>query len=145
MILGMFYIFRKLCLRNLYLLRFLNIDKQTYLEFCWPRPYNIDIVNDLVEIGWVQKDNRYYYLHPLVEELVNRELKPCVENFGNVFWSMRDRMNRCIDLSGSIEFSDEMEFDLNCELVIKFLNGLDIRQLSVCRSSVLKLQFLCQG
>ena len=86
----------------------------------------MDIVNDLVEIGWVQKNNRYYYLHPLVEELVNNELKPCEENCWHVFWSMRDRMNRCVDLSGSIEFSDEIEFGLNCELVIKFINGLDM-------------------
>ena len=117
---------QKQALRNLYLLRFLNIDKQTYLEFCWPRPYNMDIVNDLVEIGWVQKNNQCYYLHSLVEELVNRELKPCVENFGNIYWSMRDRMNRCVDLSDSIELSDEIEFDLNSKLVIKFLIGLDM-------------------
>ncbi len=117
---------QKQVLRNLYLLRFLNIDKQTYLEFCWPRPYNLDIVNELVESGWIQKNNRYYYMHPLVEELVYKELKPCEENCWHIFWSMRDRMNRCVDLSDSIELSDEVEFGLNCELVIKFLNGLDM-------------------
>ena len=127
---------QKQVLRNLYLLRFLNIDKQTYLEFCWSRPYNMDIVNDLVEIGWVQKNNRYYYLHPLVEELVNNELKPCEENCWHVFWSMRDRMNRCVDLSGSIEFSDEIEFGLNCELVIKFINGLDMTIVSNLNFSI---------
>ena len=57
---------QKQALCNLFLLRFLNIDRQTYLKFCWQRPDNMDIVNDLVEIGWIQKNNRYYYLHPLV-------------------------------------------------------------------------------
>ena len=123
---------QKQVLRNLYLLRFLNIDKQTYLEFCWPRPYNMDIVNDLVEIGWVQKNNRYYYLHPLVEELVNNELKPCEENCWQVFSVMRDRMSRCLESYGKNIKAEERAFEMNCMISAYFLAGINLEIESNC-------------
>ena len=123
---------QKQVLRNLYLLRFLNIDKQTYLEVCWPRPYNMDIVNDLVEIGWVQKNNRYYYLHPLVEELVNNELKPCEENCWQVFSAMRDRMNRCLESYGKNIKAEERAFEMNCMISAHFLAGINLEVESNC-------------
>ena len=116
---------QKQVLRNLYLLRFLNIDKQTYLEFCWPRPYNMDIVNDLVEIGWVQKNNRYYYLHPLVEELVDTDLKPNEDNCTCVFWRMRNKMNQCFENDGVNQVTEDIEQETNIRISTAFLMGID--------------------
>lgn len=117
---------QKQVLRNLYVLRFLNIDKKTYLDIYWTPPHNMDVVNDLVEVGWVQKNNKFYYLHPLVEELVSNELSPCEENCQKVFVSMRDRMNRCSESDGINHQAERRAFEMNCMISIRFLTGLNM-------------------
>ena len=117
---------QKQSLRNLYVLRFLNIDTKTYLDFYWVPPHNMNTVNDLVEIGWVQKNNKFYYLHPLVEELVSNELSPCEENCRKVFWCMRDRMDRCLESDGINHQAERRAFEINCKISIRFLAGLNL-------------------
>ena len=112
--------YQKQALRNLYVLRFLNINKNTYLDLYWALPRNMDIVNDLVEIGWVQKNNKFYYLHPLVEELVSNELGPCEENCQEVFGCMRDRMKRCSESDGINYQAERRAFEMNCIISIRF-------------------------
>ena len=118
--------YQKQALRNLYVLRFLNINKNTYLDLYWALPRNMDIVNDLVEIGWVQKNNKFYYLHPLVEELVSNELGPCEENCQEVFGCMRDRMKRCSESDGINYQAERRAFEMNCIISIRFLAGLNL-------------------
>lgn len=67
---------RKQVLRNLYALRFVHLDKAEYCRFTNEGAHGIDILNDLVELGWICQNGRYFTLHPLVEELVKTDFGP---------------------------------------------------------------------
>lgn len=116
---------QKQALRNLYVLRCLNINKQTYLQFNWKQPKNMDVVNDLVEIGWVRKSDKYYSLHPLVEEIVKIDMPPCKDNCEWVFLPMSFHMSQCFESISSDSFASEYAFEKNCMLTCRFLAGLD--------------------
>lgn len=86
-------------LRNLYALRFIHVDKKIYRHFVCAsiskknRHENVwswisfedqtrddfDILNDLVELGWVQKNGSHFSLHPLIEELIRSEQSPALK------------------------------------------------------------------
>lgn len=69
---------RQRALRNLYVLRFLDIDKDTYCRFTHSK--TIDVLNELVELGWVQKREGFFMLHSMIDELVRNELCPDKHN-----------------------------------------------------------------
>lgn len=115
----------KQALRNLYLLHFLNIDRQTYLSFNREKPYNLNVVNDLVERGWVHKSKEYYSLHPLVEELIGKEMTPNKDNCQWVFFSFAYRLSQCLDEPDIYLDARQYAFDRNCELISRFLSRLD--------------------
>lgn len=115
---------RKRTLRNLYLLRFLNIDHATYRWFSYEFSLGVDILNDLVEIGWVRFDGRFFTLHPLVEELVKTDLKPCEENCIGVYHIVNQYIQKTIEFTG-YDDAAEYEFENNCQFVCSFLSCLD--------------------
>lgn len=95
-------------MRNLYLLRFLNIDHATYRWFSYEFSLGVDILNDLVEIGWVRFDGRFFTLHPLVEELVKTDLKPCEENCIGVYHIVNQYIQKTIEFTG---YDDAAEYE----------------------------------
>lgn len=88
-------------LRNMYMLRFLNIDYDTYYEFTYrfKREYkhDVDSLNDLAELGWLQKNGTYFTVHPLVEELIKNDLNPNEENCHGVYDKVKGYIRDCCD------------------------------------------------
>lgn len=117
---------RKRTLRNLYLLRFLNIDHETYRWYSYEFNQGIDILNDLVETGWVRYDSyrRYFTLHPLVEELVKTDLAPDESNCIGVYHVINQLIEKTVDYDG-YDDADEYEFEHNCHFLCGFFAGLD--------------------
>ena len=117
---------RKRTLRNLYLLRFLNITHETYRWYSYEFNQGIDILNDLVETGWVRYDtNRFFFtLHPLVEELVKSDLAPSEENCIGVYHVINQIIDKTVDYSG-YDDAGEYEFENNCQFLCAFFASLD--------------------
>ena len=117
---------RKRTLRNLYLLRFLNITHETYRWYSYEFNQGIDILNDLVETGWVRYDtNRCFFtLHPLVEELVKSDLAPSEENCIGVYHVINQIIDKTVDYSG-YDDAEEYEFENNCQFLCAFFASLD--------------------
>lgn len=117
---------RKRTLRNLYLLRFLNITHETYRWYSYEFNQGIDILNDLVETGWVRYDtSRYFFtLHPLVEELVKSDLAPSEENCIGVYHVINQIIDKTVNYSGYDE-AEEYEFENNCQFLCAFFASLD--------------------
>lgn len=119
---------KKQVLRNLYLLRFLYLDKAGYRTYTGAKAREIDTLNDMCETGWVQYDGKYYRLHPLIEELVNHDLTPCAENCGGIF----SYMSKCIEetlIKNGVQLC-EVYFDritTNCELLCMFFTNIDLQ------------------
>lgn len=86
-------------LRNLYLLGFLNIEAKTYRKFTNAEDESCtDTLNDLADLGWVRKSGTSYSLHPLIEELVKTDLRPCRENCESVFECMDDIFESALEM-----------------------------------------------
>ena len=117
---------RKRTLRNLYLLRFLNITHETYRWYSYEFNQGIDILNDLVETGWVRYDtNRCFFtLHPLVEELVKSDLAPSEENCIGVYHVINRLIEKTVDYNG-YDDAEDYEFDNNCQFLCAFFASLD--------------------
>lgn len=115
---------RKQVLRNIYLIRFMYIDKITYHTHTLCSTHEIDALNDLVELGWIQTNGIYYSLHPLIEGLVRDELKPNQENSQRVYYHIQSVINDCCD-NELYDNADEYEFDNNCELLCAFFYAAD--------------------
>lgn len=130
-------------LRNLYLLGFLNLDAKTYRKFTNAEDESCtDTLNDLVDLGWVRKSGRVYSLHPLIEELVKTDLKPCRENCEAVFKTIDEYINICLDFDYmkmllSINYLD----DVNCKQKGQLVTMLFLR-LDISDESNLKMVFM---
>ena len=88
---------QKQCLRHLYMLRFVLLDKQSYRYFCnYGRfgidPVSCDELNELEELGWIRQQNFgnmfedqwYYTIHPLILNVVEETLTPNAENCSRI-------------------------------------------------------------
>lgn len=108
---------RKQVLRNMYLLRFLNIDRATYTEFSRGGVAESDTLNELLELSWVRKSGTYFTLHPLVEEIVRNDLTPSEENCSGVYNTISTYIHRCQDFddhSGATAYTYEKISSLIC-------------------------------
>lgn len=117
---------RQQVLRNMYLLRFLNIDRTIYAEFTWESTPGIDALNDLLELGWVRKNGPYFILHPLVEELVKNDLNPNKENCPGVFYSVSNRIRYCCDFDECGDDAAEEKYDQGCGFLCAFFENISL-------------------
>ena len=115
---------QKQVLRNLYMLRFLRISKDSYRKFTCASAQEIDSLNDLVELGWVKFELIFYYLHPLIAELVKNDLQPNIKNCAEVYRYFENRIQKSLDVSGNTE-AEMYEFDADCDLLCTFFSSLD--------------------
>lgn len=125
-------------LRNLYLLRYIEIDRDAYRQLTYGSNQDIDAINDLIERGWICTDGQYFSLHPLVEALVKADLNPDMENCEAVFWRFSSLGRDCIPTRYGVCDEDEEEYpswdpDLdtytaqkNTDLLFAFFRGLDV-------------------
>lgn len=114
---------RQRALRNLYMLRFLSVDWEAYCVFSYVS--NIEEVNDLVELGWVQKHGVFFSLHPLIEELVQHDLQPAKENC-SVFSALQSRITDTIELYNTYGEAEEIEREFNTKLLYSFAMHSDL-------------------
>lgn len=141
---------RKQVLRNVYLLdQFTAISKDSYKLFCastlytgelrdddgrltWFHfnPYvpesspDVDVINELVELGWIQEKYTLFSLHPLVAELVLHDLTPCQNNCTKFYEYMQATLLAYTYASTSDE-ADEKEQRNHFELLLDFLTHVD--------------------
>ena len=117
---------QKQVLRNLYMLRFLRISKDSYRRFTYADSQEIESLNDLVELGWVKLDDPFYYLHPLVQELVKNDLQPNHSNCIKLYQHFSHRIQSSMPISLNDE-AEEYEFESNCKLLCAFFRSLDVQ------------------
>lgn len=70
----------KQTMRYIWTLNGIEVDKNDYRE--WTGTKNLKTLNRLIRLGWVQEQDTtgLLALHPLVDEVVLRELRPCPGN-----------------------------------------------------------------
>lgn len=125
-------------LRNLYLLRHIEIDITAYQWLAFGTSREIEEINDLTELGWIRTDGQYYSLHPLVEALVKTDLKPDTKNCEAVFSRFSMLGRDCIPTQYGSCDEDEEEYpswdsdldiytaEKNTDLLFAFFRGLDV-------------------
>lgn len=119
---------RKQVLRNLYLLKFLYVDKDTYRKYTKATTTEINALNDLTESGWVRTTNNHWYsLHPLVEELVSNDLHPSMENCESIYNYIQHeiRMCECFDIYSEL---DEHSYNNSISFLCTFFNNIDLHE-----------------
>lgn len=116
---------QKQVLRNLYLLRFMNISREIYLKYSLSNSTIFDEMNTLIEIGLVQYNKLYFSLHPLVEELVNYDLKPTVDNCQGIYSVINSKTFMTGNYDG-YDDADEYEFESNCDYLCGFFRRADL-------------------
>ena len=77
---------QKQVLINLYFLRFVKVNKEQYRKYFWElsekRVEHINAINDLLELGWIQKnpgefsEDEDLTIHPIIVEMILCELNP---------------------------------------------------------------------
>lgn len=113
---------RKQALRNLYMLRFLEVDRDTYFSMTYER--NLDVLNDLAELGWVKHDAFNYWLHPLMEAMVQLEMPPNSANCYVIFHRINWIIDECVKYDG-YGMADEIKHEDNCQFLCAFFLHAD--------------------
>lgn len=83
---------QKQVLRNVYILRFLKINREQYLELTCPIDESFDdhlnAINELIELGWIQncKDGTdCFEIHAVILQMIKLELQPYACNASSIF------------------------------------------------------------
>lgn len=119
-------------LQNLFLLRFLNVDINTYRKFACCN--SIDDLNDLVEIGLVRKYDSFFLLHPIIEELIRIDFLPHAGNHTGVFEYIKHKIFMCRYYDDYDEVENR-KYANNCSLLCHFFINNNLSQadnLSLC-------------
>ena len=108
---------QKQVLRNIFMLRFMNITKENYIKYTFSG--SLEDLNTLIEIGLVQYDRLFCKLHPLIEELVGFELNPNMDNCKGVHTTLKLKISNTGHYDG-YDDADEFEFESNCDFLCGF-------------------------
>ena len=131
---------RQRALQNLCVLRFLDVDRAAYFRFTYTE--TMDALNELVELGWVQRRGQFFALNSLIEELVQHDLLPNTE-YCDAVCRIRDLIRDTLELrkeyaGGHSEYEYEYYSRILCafavsanlqnatmrQMVFQWLNGL---------------------
>lgn len=114
---------RKQVLRNLYLLCFMDVSINIFKKYSAAGTKDIEALNDLVEIGLVRFDLSNYTLHPLIEELIDKDMPPTIDNCSNFYVYINAKIfNTCNYYSSGISGDDaaKFEFENDCRFLCAF-------------------------
>ena len=145
---------QKQVLRNMYLLcGFLAVTKDIYKEYCNSDLYiregyneytvgkiyhydfwatipesspDINVINKLVSLGWIQIRNSYYTLHPLVSEVIDFELMPNKENCIKIYEYIEAKLSE-FEWYNCNDDTDIKTHENDCKLLASFLNFIDFK------------------
>lgn len=88
----------------------------------WMDLKNLNTVNDLVEMGFIQpRNDRYISLHPMIQEIAVEELKPSVDNCGKLLDGLQE-----ISLLHGIEMSGYKQLFQTVENIIALIRKDDL-------------------
>lgn len=118
---------RKQVLRNMYLLRFMNVDRSTYARFTYESAPGIDALNDMLELGWVRNSGQFFTLHPLVEELVKNDLNPNKDNCSGVYCAVSEKIRNCCEFDYDSE-AGEQKYESDCDFLCAFFESIPLEQ-----------------
>lgn len=116
---------QKQVLRNMYLLRFMKVYKDSYVKYTLDNSINFDNVNILIEIGLIKYDSVLYSLHPLLEDLIKIDLHPNSNNCVGVYSIVDSKIYNTINYDGYGD-ADEYEFESNCGYLCAFFKHIDL-------------------
>lgn len=125
---------RREALCNLYILNFLNVDKETYCDLTWET--RVDTLNDLADLGWVKRQGRYYSLHSLIEELVREDLQPDERNC-SVFYKIHSKLyDFCSEFANSSYDTHALDIDQQnfADFLYAFTVSTDIDNPAIIRT-----------
>lgn len=114
---------QKQVLMNMSLLSFVNLTKDAYAELTYS-----DTLNDfniLVEIGYIQSTQEYYYIHSLTKKLVVMELNPEWTNCSEVYHSIAEYIDWFGEVSNRTE-ADKAEALQRADFLSKFFRSIDL-------------------
>lgn len=113
---------RRQALRNMYLLRFMYINRDRYLKYTGNISKELNAVNDLIELGWIKTNyNVELFLHPLVEELIVNELKPDDCNCVAVYDYIKEKIRSCTNYEWGAELG-EYKLENDCKFLFNFFS-----------------------
>ena len=97
---------------------FVPANGVTPLRFgTWMDLKNLNTVNDLVEMGFIQpRNDRYISLHPMIQEIAVEELKPSVDNCGKLLDGLQE-----ISLLHGIEMSGYKQLFQTVENIVALI------------------------
>lgn len=101
-------------MRSVYYSRFCSLDSSG----------DIDVLNELCERGWVHQNTSSYFLHPLVAELIQRDLMPCKKNCEKLYEYLESILFLFAECSIDDE-ADAREHWNHFELLCAFLKHID--------------------
>lgn len=98
-------------LRTIWLMQGANglITKQFYKKYSG---MSLNPLNSLISLGWLQYDNNDITFHPIIEELVERNLRPTCQNCPHLYQTFLQKLStlrKAIDADDSTAFSGETE------------------------------------
>ena len=133
---------QKQVLRNIFMLRFMNITKENYIKYTFSA--NLEDVNTLIEIGLVQYDRLFCKLHPLLEELVGFDLNPNMDNCKGVYTTLQLKISDTGHYYGYGD-ADEFEFETNCDFLCGFFKYANLTD-NITRSMLINwLLEICEN
>ena len=114
---------QKQVLMNMSLLSFVNLTKDAYTELTYS-----DTLNDfkvLVEIGYIQSSQKFYYIHSLIKKMVFVELLPEWNNCSEVYHSVAEYIDWFGEASNRNE-ADKAEALQRADFLSKFFRSIDL-------------------
>ena len=130
-------------LRSMYLLNFVKMTKEAYLELTTECDLNallnkteeermaaqtnsIDNINDLVELGLISVENGCFTLHKLIYELVGMELTPDEINCANIYFYMLSIVDWFAEENDDSSPARQAEAENKAIVFLRFLDGVDL-------------------
>lgn len=125
---------KKQVLRNLFLIRFVKVTVDVYKEFTGNNVEEVNELNNLVEIGWVRKNDGFFELHDLVSELIKVDLLPDKNNCSAIYSYIIEMMKKCCFDITSYEEGGEAYLLYRIEDTVRFIGhfflGLNLKDRS---------------
>lgn len=120
---------RQRALQNLCVLRFLDVDRAAYFRFTYTE--TMDALNELVELGWVQRRGQFFALNSLIEELVQYDLLPNTD-YCDAVCRIRDLIRDTLELRKEYsEGHSEYEYEYYSRILCAFAVSANLRNVTM--------------
>ncbi|MEE0264240.1 MAG: hypothetical protein UD936_01300 [Acutalibacteraceae bacterium] len=115
---------QKQVLQNISLLSFVKLNKSIYKDLIAIE--TLDPLNELIEIGLIQKNGEFLSLHRLVIDLINLELNPCWDNCIELYNYIYQQVEKFAEYEHIVYFADEEEAEHTGRFLYYFFKNNDL-------------------